>query len=88
MEDYLKGLTWTMITTTPCHIKSKLLNLSKLKAFTAYNINVAQVMKFLSNGVVNILRKGENAGYQHFFLTPRCFQQASSVGFLNVEIMW
>ena len=27
--------------------------------------------------VENIMRKGENAGYQHFLLFPQCFQKAS-----------
>ena len=28
----------------------------------------------------NIVGKGENAGYQHFLLFPRCFQKASFLG--------
>ena len=30
--------------------------------------------------VENILGKGENAGYQHFLLFPKCFQMPSSLG--------
>ena len=30
-------------------------------------------MKLLFGGVKNIAGKGENAGYQHFFLVPQCF---------------
>ena len=28
----------------------------------------------------NILGKGENTGYQHFLLFPKCFQKAPSLG--------
>ena len=38
--------------------------------------------------VENILGKGENAGYQHFLLFPKCFQKPSSLGFLKVGILW
>ena len=36
--------------------------------------------------VENIVRKGENAGYQHFLLFPQCFQKPSSPGSLEVGI--
>ena len=32
----------------------------------------------------NIVRKGENAGYQHFLLFPQCFQKA----FFKVVKSW
>ena len=32
----------------------------------------------------NIVGKGENAGYQHFLLSPQCFQKASLAGSLKV----
>ena len=38
--------------------------------------------------VENIVGKGENAGYQHFLLFPRCFQTASVLGSLKVGIVW
>ena len=28
----------------------------------------------------NIVRKGENAGYQHFLLFPQCFEKVSLCG--------
>ena len=31
-----------------------------------------------SGKIKYILKKGENAGYQHFLLFPKCIQQASS----------
>ena len=36
----------------------------------------AKVLVSLFDGVENIVGKGENAGYQHFLLTPQCFQKA------------
>ena len=36
----------------------------------------------------NIVGKGENAGYQHFFLFPQCFHKASFLGSLKVWIVW
>ena len=36
----------------------------------------------------NILGKGENAGYQHFLLFPKCFQIALFLGPLLVGIVW
>ena len=36
-------------------------------------------LKFELEKVENIVGKGENAGYQDFFLFPKCFQKAESV---------
>ena len=36
----------------------------------------------------NIVRKGENAGYQHFLLFPQCFQKASFLGSFKGGIVW
>ena len=47
---------------------------SKIKAFADENANVAQKLEFAFDRVENIVRKGENAGYQHFLLFPHCFQ--------------
>ena len=35
-------------------------------------------MKFVSESIDNVLRKGENAGYHHFLLFQQCFQKPSS----------
>ena len=45
-------------------------------------------MKFALGRVENIVRKGENAGYQHFLVFSQCFQEASSLGSLKVGIVW
>ena len=51
----------------------KILDLSKLKAFSDDNLNVYQKLKFALGRVEDIVGKGENAGYQHFLLFPQCF---------------
>ena len=56
---------------------NKFLDWSKLKAFADDKINVTEKLIFVLGRVENIVRKGENAGYQHFLLFPQCFQKAS-----------
>ena len=53
----------------------KILDRSKLKAFADDKINVTEKLKFVLGRIENILGKGENAGYQHFLLFPKCFQK-------------
>ena len=55
----------------------KILDWSKFKAFADDKTNVSKKSKFVMGSVGNIIRKGENAGYQHFLLFPPCFQQRS-----------
>ena len=45
----------------------KILDLSNLKGFADNNLNVNQKLKFALGRVENIVGKGENAVYQHFF---------------------
>ena len=66
----------------------KTLDVTKLKAFADDKINVAQMIFFVFDRVENIAGKGENAGYQHFLLFSQCFQKASFMGSLRVEIVW
>ena len=49
---------------------------SKLEAFADDTINVTQKLKFVLGRVENIVGKGENAGNQHFLLSPQCFSKA------------
>ena len=67
---------------------TKFLVLSKLKVFTDDKIDINEKLKFGLGRVENIVEKGENAGYQHFLLSPKCFQMASSPELLKVEIVW
>ena len=48
----------------------KILDWSKFKAFADDKINVNEQLKFALGRVKNIVRKGENVGYQHFLLFP------------------
>ena len=64
------------------------LDWTKMKAFADDNINVIKNLKLLRGRVENILGKGENAGYQHFLLFPKCFQKPSSSGELKLGIVW
>ena len=45
-------------------------------------------MIFVFARVENIVGKGENAGYQHFFLFLQCFQKDSSSVSLKFWIVW
>ena len=40
------------------------------------------------NRIENIVRKGENAGYQHFLLFPQCFEKASFPDLSKGVIVW
>ena len=73
---YPKFDVWERVNSLP---HDKILDLTKLKAFADDNINVAKMMISVSNRAENIVGKGENAGYQHFLLFPKCFQEASSL---------
>ena len=51
--------------------------MTKLKAFKDVIINATQKLKFGRGRIENILGKGENAGYQHFFPFPKMVSKAS-----------
>ena len=55
---------------------TKVLDETKLKAFADDELNNKNYISAFDRGG-NIVRKGENAGYQHFLLFPHCFQRAS-----------
>ena len=54
---------------------NKILDKSKLKAFTDDELNVAEVMISVFHKIENTVGKGESAGYQHFLLFPQCFHK-------------
>ena len=58
--------------------------MTKLKAFADEKLNVAEMMTSLFDTIENNVVKGENAGYQHFLLFPRCFPKPSSDKNLNM----
>ena len=47
----------------------------KLKDFAGDKINVTQKLNFILGRLENIVGKGENAGYQHFFPFPTMFSK-------------
>ena len=55
----------------------KILDMAKLKAFVDDKSKVTKMIIFLSDTAENSVRKGENAGYQHFLLFPQCFPKPS-----------
>ena len=65
----------------------KILDLTKFKAFADNKIIPTQKFKFILERVENIVRKGENAGYQHFLLFPQCFK-SFLLRVLKVGIVW
>ena len=62
-----------------------MIDLSKFKAFADDNFNIAEMAKFVFDGVENIAGKGENAGYQHFLLFPQCFPKGFLFGVVNSQ---
>ena len=63
----------------------KILDYFKLRAFADDKIRVLRMMIFVFDRVRNIAGKGENAGYQHFLLSPRCFQRVFTQGFKSQD---
>ena len=66
----------------------KILDLHKLKAFADDKLNVTQNVKLVLHKIENIVRKEENAGYQHSLLFPQCFYKAFSSSVSEVVIVW
>ena len=54
----------------------QILDVTKLEAFADNKLKVGKMMVSLFDRVENTVRKGENAGYQHFLLFP-VFSKAS-----------
>ena len=73
-------IVWEWVKSLP---HSQILDLSKLRAFADDNLNVNQKLKFVFGRVENIVVKGENADYQHFFLFPECFLKGSLYRVVN-----
>ena len=67
---------------------NKILALTKLKAFADHKFNVAKMMISGFHLAENIVRKGGNAGYQHFLLFLHCSHEAISSGTSEVISVW
>ena len=61
---------------------------SNFKAFADDKIIMTEKLKFGLGRVENIVRKGENAGYQHFLLFEQCFKKLSFPEVLKVRTVW
>ena len=46
-----------------------------MKELADDKINVTEKLKFVLERAENIVRKEENAGYQHFLLSHNCFKR-------------
>ena len=57
-----------------------ILELSKLKAFASDKFNVDHTLNLSFEGQKTLCEKEKNAGYQHFLLSPQCFQKPFSSG--------
>ena len=68
-------------------MEDKLLDRIKLKAFADEKLSIAVTRISLIYRVENTMGKGENAGYQHFLLSPKCFPKPPSYGLLKVGIV-
>ena len=66
----------------------KIVDWLKLKEFADDNIKVTEKLKFILGREENNVGKGENAGYEHFLLFPKCFQKASFSRSVKVGIVW
>ena len=75
-----------------CFVKplpnDKISDSSRFKAFTDDKLITTQNLKFVHGRVENIVRKGKNAGYQHFLFFPQFFQKLSCLEVLKVGIVW
>ena len=74
--------------TATFHTKRKILDMTKLKAFTDDKLNVDKMTISLSDTEENTEGKGENAGDQHFLLFPPCFVKPFSFGSLKLGAVW
>ena len=67
----------------------KFLALSKSKAFTDDKFIMALMAQFFSDGVENIVEKGENAGFfSNFSFSHKVFKKATFSGSRKPGIVW
>ena len=58
-----------------------MLDWSRFRALAEDKISATDKLKFVMGTVENILGKGENAGYQHFFPFPKMFSMFPRTNF-------
>ena len=57
-----------------------ILGMSKFKASTDNKFGMDEIKEFVFERVENIVRKGENAVYQHFLVFLQCFERLLTLG--------
>ena len=67
---------------------SKILDVTKFKAFTDNKLNVAKIMISLLDRTENTVGKGKNAGYQPSLFFLQCFPKPSSLRSLKAGTVW
>ena len=78
-------IVWEWVNTLP---NDKIWDMTKLKAFAGDKFKAARMRFSLFDRVENSVGKGEDTGYQHFLLFPKCFPKPFSLGSLKVGIVW
>ena len=66
-------IVWQAVNSLPY---DKIFRLIQIQSIADDKLDLIQEMKSHFHTVVNIVGKGENAGYQHFVLFPQCFLKA------------
>ena len=88
---FSKGSFFRVVKSWDCVVNSindKILDWSKFNSSVGNNLYVPKMMIYVFDREENIVGKGENAGYQHFFLFPQSFQKLSFSGLMKVLIVW
>ena len=82
---FSKTLSFKVIKSQGCVVNplpsNKILDQSNMKDFADDKINMTYKMNFVIERVENIVRKGENAVYQHLLLLPQCFKRPLCQGY-------
>ena len=81
----LNFVAWQQVNSIP---NKKILDCSKFKAVADDKMNVTQILNFFLGKVKITLEKEENAGHQHFLLSPKCFEKPPFLESLKVGIVW
>ena len=68
--------------------KDKILDVTKLKRYADWKLNLAKMIIPPFDRVENTVGKGENAGCQHFLLFPKSFPDILSLESSEVGIVW
>ena len=85
LKTFVVSIVWFRVNTS---WDDTILDMSKLKALADGNLKMALRLEFVLDSGENIVEKGENAGYQHFFPFPTMFSKASFPDSLKPRTVW